>query len=182
MTSVRPTTRERFAARLGALPWAWVGAGLTLASSLWALSPKRVALRGARPGASGPRAPTSGPGSLHPFARGVAFPQERVLVTPLKEGDALGPGRVIEIAHHPEAWLLVCVLVGRAQVWVQVGRLEGSTLDVPVQVPPYGLRAIVSEASPEATLAAIRGVAAALRPNVWRPMPREIGPLIHRAR
>jgi hypothetical protein len=176
--SATATTRARFEVRLRAVPWAWVGAGLTLASSLWALSPQR----GARPGASGPRAPMSGPGSLHPFARGVAFPQERVLVSPLKEGDTLGPGRVIEIAHHPEAWLVVCVLVGRAQVWVQVGRLEGSTLDVPVQVPPYGLRAIHSEASPEATLASIRGVAEALRPNVWRPMPREIGPLIHRSR
>jgi hypothetical protein len=108
----------------------WLGAALTAVAFALSFVPARHgrAQRGvvaSEDRGSAPERRRDDGHSARTFERGDAFADEAALVAPLAVGDRLGPGRVTELAHHGEGWLLVGASVEGRAVWVLVCRAAG---------------------------------------------------------
>ncbi|MFO0603391.1 MAG: hypothetical protein U0324_09470 [Polyangiales bacterium] len=181
------------AARLEALPRAWIGAALTLAFAASTLRPPHA---GSRPG---PRAERSvGPRDARPGPRresarapnpwrwrhnqGAPFPAERAIITPLAIGDRLGPGRVFEIAHHVDARLMIGVHVGGREVWLRVTRAAGGEVPPRAVAGPFAVTVAEEGGAVDDADALAAALAEVIRPNAGAPVPPEMQPLRRRDR
>lgn len=167
---------------------AWFGAALTALAFALSFVPARGgraqlgAVTGERDRGAAPERRRDDGRSTRVFERGDAFADEAALIAPLAVGDRLGPGRITELAHRGEGWLLVGADVAGRAVWVLVCRAAGSVPAVPLVRGSYGVRVFRTDAPAGDTEATVRAVAEALAPHADAPLPGHMGPYIERAR
>lgn len=168
----------------------WLGAALTVVAMAAPRWPPRWLLRArAKAHAHAPVAPPPRrearppppPAGWRP-GHGELFPAERAILSPLRVGDPLGPGRVVAIAHHFEARVEVGVAAAGREVWLQVSRAAGSDVTPRARVGPFAVTALPGEAPEPVVGALVAALGAVLRPHVGMPVPPMMQPLRRAAR